>query len=331
MQRAKLPVNVSLILLSIISIQGCNSSADSPNPVPDMAALMPSSDGGAMDMSQALDSSLSDAIVLRDAMLADVALDTGPISDFGPNISADGRVDSVDLGLVDQGPHNEDAEMNMPRAAPRKVLFIGNSFTFWHDGLDSHMEGMRASADGAEAFRADQVVRGGASLEVMWNETNARNRIERGNYDVVILQEDIPETNVESFHIHARLFDQAIRESGATPLLYMAWDYRRLNWISMDEIAEAHYAIAQALNIPVAPAGLAWKRSQRERPRLNMYDDDDEHPSIHGAFLTTSTIYAVLFGENPEGLSYRPDQAGGVSDEDAAFLQRIAWEEVQAH
>jgi len=325
----KAAVEICFILLLASFVLGCQSESDSPKAMFDTALAQPSLDGGILDMASLLDATALDALGVGDVLVTDPSLDAGMSDGATDGPSADGQVSGADSHLIDVGVAKGDASV-MPAPIPRKVLFIGNSFTFWHDGLDSHMEAMRASVHGAGPFRADQVTRGGASLEVMWNETNARNRIERGNYDVVILQEDIPETNVESFHVYARLFAQAVRAAGAQPLLYMAWDYRRLNWISMDEIADAHHAIAEELDIPVAPAGLAWKRAQRERPRLNMYDDDDEHPSIHGTFLNASTIYAVLFGENPEGLSYRPAQAGGVSDEEAAFLQRIAWAEVQA-
>jgi hypothetical protein len=41
----------------------------------------------------------------------------------------------------------------------------------------------------------------------------------------------------------------------------MTWDYERLDWISMEEIAEAHYKMAKKLGMEVAPVGLAWKRS----------------------------------------------------------------------
>ena len=80
---------------------------------------------------------------------------------------------------------------------------------------------------------------------------------------------------------------------------------------------------AEELNVSVAPVGLAWKRARRERPELDMYGRDDEHPSIHGVYLTTCTLYATLFGETPQGLNYRPPQAGGVDDAEAAFLQHL--------
>ena len=226
----------------------------------------------------------------------------------------------------DRGDTDSGVEDPIP---PTSALFIGNSFTFWHDGLETHVEALRAST-GDSTFEADEETQGGASLEVMWNQSDARSRIEQGGFDVVVLQEDIPETSVESFHTYARLFDGVIRESGAQPVFFMAWDYDRLDWISMKEIADAHWTIAQELDIEVAPVGLAWKRAAEERPSLDMYGGDDEHPSIHGTYLAASTIYTVLFQQSPVGLTYTPDQQGGVSEEEAAFLQGVAWDEVQA-
>jgi hypothetical protein len=233
------------------------------------------------------------------------------------------RADSVDDDPDDTGGGEEEP------VPPTSVLFIGNSFTFWNDGLETHVEALR-SGTGDRTFETEEETEGGASLEVMWDETNARSRIEQGGFDVVVLQEDIPETSVESFHTYARLFDGAIRESGARPVFFMAWDYDRLDWISMDEIADAHWAIADELDIEVAPVGTAWKRAAEERPSLDMYGGDDEHPSIHGTYLAATTIYSVLFQESPVGLTYTPAQEGGVSEDEAAFLQGVAWDEVQA-
>jgi len=49
---------------------------------------------------------------------------------------------------------------------------------------------------------------------------------------------------------------------------------------------------------------------------------DREHETIHGTYLAANVIFAVIFGTNPQGLAYRP---AGVSAEEAAFLQSIAW------
>lgn len=109
----------------------------------------------------------------------------------------------------------------------------------------------------------------------------------------------------------------------------------------MAEIAQADRNIATELGIDVAPVGLAFQRAMQERPDLDMYDSDGEHPSIYGTYLATNVIYATVFGESPVGLFYLPPEGNymfsnggyprGITKEEAAFLQRIAWETVQAY
>jgi hypothetical protein len=61
-----------------------------------------------------------------------------------------------------------------------------------------------------------------------------------------------------------------------------------------------------------------------------MYDDNREHPSAAGTYLAVTVLYATIYGTSPEGLSYVP-QKGGLTKKDVAFLQRIAWETVEAY
>ena len=221
-----------------------------------------------------------------------------------------------------------------PTATPEpsaKMLFVGNSFTFWNGGLDLHIEQLARTANPPLVIEADSVVQGGASLETMWEDTDARESIGKGGYDVVVLQEDIPETDTDTFFKYALKFAAEIREAGAEPVLFMAWPYERLGWFTMEQIAQAHRDIATELGIGVAPAGLAWQRAMKERPELDMYDSDQEHPSICGTYLAVNVVYATVLSKNPIGLAYLPSQGGGVTQEEAAFLQRLAWETVQEY
>lgn len=222
---------------------------------------------------------------------------------------------------------------------PDKILFIGNSFTFWNDGLDFQMKQLIGSANPPLNTEAESVVRAGAPLEIMWKITDAPEAIEEGDYDVVVLQGDIPESDVETFQEYARRFVEAINEAGAEPVLFMAWPYERLGWITLDEIAQAHFEIALELGVDVAPVGLAWQRAMAQRPELDMYGLDKEHPSVYGSYLAVNVVYATVFGVSPVGLSYLPPErtyflsngkiTRGITQEEAAFLQRIAWETVQ--
>jgi len=94
--------------------------------------------------------------------------------------------------------------------SPNKILFVGNSFTFWNTGLEYHRKKLAGSAAPPRVIEAAAVVKAGAPLKQMWEYTNTREKIGEGAYDVVVLQEDIPETLVDTVHEYARKFDAEI-------------------------------------------------------------------------------------------------------------------------
>jgi hypothetical protein len=193
------------------------------------------------------------------------------------------------------------------------------------------LERLAGSADPPLVIKADRFTQGGAPLERLWRKysaARATNAIDLSAYDLIVLQEDLPETNVSTFHDYARQFDAEIKKAGSRPILLMAWSYQRLGWITMEEIAQAHRAIATELGTVVAPVGLAWQRAMKERPGLDLYAADREHPSIYGTYLAVNVVYAMISGKSPVGLTYFPS---GVAEEEAAFLQRIAWETVREY
>jgi len=226
-----------------------------------------------------------------------------------------------------------------------KILFVGNSFTGWNLGLDWNMELLAGSINPPLVIEADMVTKMGASLEEIWEHTNAREKIDKGDYDVVVLQGAIPETeswniskSAETFHEYVRKFDAEIKEAGAETVLFMQWPYEQygLKPITIEEIDQAYRDIALELGVDVAPVGLAWQRVMEERPELDMYDDDGVHPSIHGTYLAVNVVYATVFGKSPIGIAYLPSagswsEGGGLTDEETAYLQRIAWETVQEY
>lgn len=212
---------------------------------------------------------------------------------------------------------------------PRRLLFVGDSFTYCNGGVENHVRRLAAAAKVPRAIVADSETKGGATLKVLFGRQSVRDKI-RSGYDLVILQDDLPEYRehtVEPFFEYASRFDAEIRKAGGRTVLFMAWPYERLNWVTLAEIAQAHRELGRKLHVPVAPVGLAFDRALTQRPTLAMLGPDKEHESIHGTYLAASVIYATVFRESPVGCAYRPD---GVSAEEAVFLQRMAWETVRA-
>jgi hypothetical protein len=191
-------------------------------------------------------------------------------------------------------------------------------------------------------IEADSVVMTSAPLENLWKNTNAREAINEGDYDVVVLQEDMPLTDVETFYEYAREFDAEIKATGAETVLLMAWPHKAGYETGVGEqIAQAHRVAATELGARVAPVSIAWQRVMVERPDVAVYSTDNVHPSLNGTYLAVNMVYATVFGQSPVGLAYVPpdgDSSGStgdvieaMSEEAAAFLQRVAWETVQAY
>jgi hypothetical protein len=222
-----------------------------------------------------------------------------------------------------------------------KILFIGDSLTHWNDGFDYHIEKLASSADPPLIIKADIKVQDGSCLEELYKTTDARGKIENGDYDAVVLQEDLPLTFVETFHEYARKFDTVITETGAETVFLMSYavdhpsirakariEGNCLGFVPIGIVDSSHQDIAKELDCKVAPWGLAFYSAMAERPDLNLLNGDNLHPSIYGTYLAVNVVYATIFDESPEGLTYWPRD---IHEDDAKFLQRVAWEIVQEY
>lgn len=216
----------------------------------------------------------------------------------------------------------------MNAKSPNRVLFVGNSFTYYNGGLETHVKQLVLAANPRSDFQFDRATKGGATLKILDGLSWVHEKIRTGRYDVVILQEDLPELkehSIQPFFDFARKFNDEIQAASGRTVFFMAWPYERLSWISQDEIADAHRKIGKELGAAAAPVGLAFQRSLAAQPELAMLGRDKEHETMHGTYLAACVIYATLFDSSPVGLNYQPS---GISHQEASFLQQIAWRTV---
>jgi hypothetical protein len=210
--------------------------------------------------------------------------------------------------------------------SPEHVLFVGNSHTGRNGGLDWLVGNFVAAEATPRTFEGEAMTHGGVTLEYHWN-NGARAAIRDGDYDVVVLQGYLPgsETqDAEPFLEYARLLDHEVVESGAQTVFFMTWPRESDDWSDIDDVIEAHRTVEAELGATVAPAAYAFELARFERPELTLISGDLVHATWEGAYLAAATVYATLFDRSPEGLPY----AFGMDPEDAAFLQRIAWQAV---
>lgn len=205
-------------------------------------------------------------------------------------------------------------------AARTRMLFIGNSYTFFNGGIDREVKGL------APRSETERIAASGYSLEDHWKDGAAAASIRDGGWSFVILQEQSqrPVVARESFYRYSRDFDAAIRKSGAKTVLLMTWERPDsvAAGVTTTNLANAYSSVAAELGAEVAPVGLAFARSLLERPDLKLYVEDG-HPTSDGSYLAACVLYGVIFRQTPVG---NPYAGPGVKREDAAYLQRVAAE-----
>ncbi len=106
----------------------------------------------------------------------------------------------------------------------------------------------------------------------------------------------------------------------------MTWAYTGKPEMTQ-QLDDAYTTIGEELNAMVVPVGRAFARALQERPDLHLVVPDLKHPTLAGTYLAACIFYAALHGETPVGGTY----TAGLSDEDAGFLQQVAWDSWQEY
>jgi hypothetical protein len=223
---------------------------------------------------------------------------------------------------------------------PASAIYIGNSFFYYNNSMHGHVTNLLRGAGETRPFRSTSVTISGSGFD--WHDVNSYFRPNAiGSYSFDQNNEVVFNNNTRLFDIaimmdcsqcpiHPRLSSvftdfakrnsETVRRHGAKPVFFMSWAYADKPEMTQ-QLAEAYTRAGNDNNALVIPAGLAFARSIRERPDLNLYVADKRHPSLAGTYLAATTTYAAIFGSSPEGNSY----TAGLDAETARFLQTTAW------
>lgn len=215
---------------------------------------------------------------------------------------------------------------------PLKILFLGNSYTYYND-LDRLFTQLAASE--GHPVQAERIAPGGWQLVKHLNTPSTISRIQNGSWDYVVLQEQsiVPtmiDERTQHMYPSIRAFNQLLTKQGAQPILFMTWGRRNAvnqfaNYTEMQtNVSEAYMGIANQLNMPVAPVGIAWREAWLQDPIISLWGSDGSHPSPAGSYLAACVFYAAIYQESPEGADF----LGGLKPRQAETLQRIAAETV---
>jgi len=249
-------------------------------------------------------------------------------SPFGARSSAGLRTVVLCLSALLSLPafaNNDDITSDAP---PAKVLFVGNSFTYYNDSLHKHYRKLvwASGIHTPETARSRIMTISGGRLPE--HAGGFENVLSGDDWDVVVMQGHsrgpISEDTAEPFREAAREFAGIARKQGTRPVFFMTWAYTEKP--EMTAALDAAYRdIGRELDAEVVPVGLAFAWAIRERPDIALRIDDGRHPSVAGTYLAACTFFAALYRQSPEGLDYD----AGLDAEVATYLQRVAWNTVQ--
>lgn len=169
---------------------------------------------------------------------------------------------------------------------------------------------------------------------------NRERRYEQSNvlgygkiFDAVVLEDSSqgpihPELK-ELFRESARKHCQDIREAGARPFFMMTWAYKdKPEMTSL--LADATIEVANENSASVIPCGMAFERSSKDFPEIELIRSDNRHPTVAGTYLEAAVFFASLTGITPTDCDFygRFDDLI-VVPETGKKLQRIAWNTVR--
>lgn len=181
-----------------------------------------------------------------------------------------------------------------------RVLFVGNSYTYF-ENLPQVVSVL--SEKTGTVLITEKITIGGAKLSEHWRGArglSTREKIRKGKYDIVVLQEWSLGTVNESDSavLYLGLFSKLAREAGAKPYYYLTWGREKVP--QQQEAISRVYRETAALNMAtVVPAGEAWARARELRPDFDLFNPDGTHPSELGTYLTACVFVTTITGELP--------------------------------
>ena len=193
-----------------------------------------------------------------------------------------------------------------------KILFIGNSYTFYNDMPQMLLTIAR---NNGKEITVHSVTKGGRKLYENLNEEDKYNRqiralINDNEYDVLFLQEQSYFALVDYAEFKRGICELARLVAAKRTVLYATWGRKtgcdlleKYGWTTdgmTDGLYDAYGKAAKEIGAELSPVGLCFKSLSHAAPHIELYNPDLSHPSYAGSFTAALCHYFKIFGELPE-------------------------------
>lgn len=221
----------------------------------------------------------------------------------------------------------------------KRVLCIGNSFTFFSDSPQKLVD--IAKSEG-HTIEMNAIYVGGYTFNRHLNDLKTISAIESGRYDYAFLQ--------DQSQMHARYANDTVRfalakrdtkelaerirmySANVNIMLECTWSYTQGDCggfgtlENFDNLLQKGAdLLANDIEAEVSPIGKAFSIARKNRPDIDLYDPDQKHQSAYGTYLKSCVNYLLIYHQ-PFG---RNTDSCGLDEEKCSYLRKVAEEVVK--
>jgi hypothetical protein len=195
-----------------------------------------------------------------------------------------------------------------------KILFVGNSYTFFSDLPKLFRE---LAEENGKAVDISSVTKGGWSMVQYLDNGDEHTEklnaaVENASFDAVILQDQsvISMQYPEKFRDGMTRMKAKFEGKADRVILYQTWARKNgnkkleeLGW-TRDEmhngVTSAYRSVAAEIGAELSPVGECFYSVYEAHPEIEIYNPDGSHPSYAGSCLAAICHYRTVFGELPK-------------------------------
>ena len=192
-----------------------------------------------------------------------------------------------------------------------RVLFLGNSYTYYND-MPALFRSLAKAAQPDLALEVRAITEGGISLGELWHKRDVQDALDRERWDYVVLQEhsmlgwtyrDGEEviSDPAYFWQSLHLYSPKIRRAGAILVLFHTWS-RKSKLDAQSELDYAYTTAAREIKAKLAPVGHAWMTIRQQNPEIELYAADSTHPTLAGSYLAACVFLQTIVESKCESL-----------------------------
>ena len=199
--------------------------------------------------------------------------------------------------------HSVSAQMDRSDSSVFRILFVGNSLTYYND-VPAMVGEIYSSIDQNFVIETDMLVQGGYSIEQHLNNSTLKQVLAESTYSVVILQDfggwPLCSTNVEACSSSVNPLSNAVelvKSFDAKPIWYSTYHNHPA---AQRELSDEARRIAVQLDVEVADVGAALQTFISTNDSTEVFLANN-HPNTLGSWIAAATIVRSLIGKDIPG------------------------------